>query len=1024
MLKGLSLRDKSNFFNSLDTPSAAYWLNHTGVLHWLSKLRDKVVGLDSPLYALIESMMAMEPGRRPTANALVDSISSAPYRTAGYTRQCCFDDVHSDTTSWQGSDVEEDDIFETAHGTSDKVTMSSVGAPAQHRRTSSPPTSAYEESELENDRSDASTDPKSGHFQGEMQEEQSVISCRSSTYDNSVTAPRSMIVDVTPQNSNRASSISREVSLHSSTSRPVPSFHALSASGAGLIESNTIVLAKSRIAEQVLLESHERLESHLLELRKCDPMWQSLLRPLMLQEIRDKKGFNILTMACKFDNTILSNEVVGASISVNPNLITNSTNFQNTALHHAAHKGRMSTVTKLLENGASAGAQNSRGQTALHIALREEKYDIAECLINFMSLNELDAVNDMGKSAIHIMCWQQNSLSVVKALLDAGCKATTGDLRGHTPLQICQEQNNIDVLQQLVQAIPVRRSNQKFEPIPRGEAYWRHHADLDLTDCHCDWCSICVALEKAGKEPTSHFVCCPCPNHVTVFVKDTLSQRHTVDNCLRHCLCKACVHGREHNETRSPCGTPISSESMTCNDSIQSNAQPYLTSANSSLSSTSLLHDGKPLVPYLGHQYYDDSIDDKLRIRTSNMSQEEITAMVLSTLADAGFKGSKSYRKFPDDAARWIIDHYDANLHVTKMVDIILDCGADVNVTSRGRGLLSIAAEKGDLALTRLLLDKHVIIDPPDAVPSSEIRSVVSRLRNRLVNSRADNGSTNALRTALLHGQMLACRMLLAAGADINRLERRAGDNTLLHAAVARYSTLGGYIPFLLAHGALLDLKDESGNTALHIAVKGNHLEAVQILLHSAADANVVNKKDETPLGLAIYSSDRTHGDPASHQEHYMVTLLLTYGANPHGTCNTCPCPLFCALLYNKLAVAQLLLDEYSAAEDVHRVDEDGSGLLHYLAYLTNDHAGPLIDRLLGYAPELNVQNVDGDTPLHAAAIRSNLTLARKLVERKAITGVQNRKGNTPLDFARSLRFRVIELEECLRAAPTKRRKK
>ncbi|KAH7413919.1 ankyrin repeat-containing domain protein [Phaeosphaeria sp. MPI-PUGE-AT-0046c] len=699
--------------------------------------------------------------------------------------------------------------------------------------------------------------------------------------------------------------------------------------------------------------------------------------------------------------------------------------MNNTALHYAAFRGRASTARRLLESGANAGATNSRGQTALHIAIRVKRQDTLQCLLEFMSLDEINATDDMGESAVHIVCWQQESSDLAKMLLNAGCEATKQDLRGLTPLQISQKQNNIKVSELLAQSTAANSLESKDYQRSRGDVYSRYDADRDLKECHCQWCSVCTALKNAGEEFATRNSWCPCPNHVAIFAKDTLSSTYTVNACLRHCLCKACIRGRGHNAARPPCGVPIDRLYVPCNERKGQDTQTDHMSTDLSLGPLDLKRNGGPLPPYPGHQYYDDVIDDKSKVRTTNLSQEEIMAMVLSTLTDAGFRGSKSYGKHPDDAAKWVIDHYDADIHATKMVEILLDCGANVNVSSRGKGLLAIAAEKGDLALTKLLLDKQVIIDPTDAMPSSELRATVNRLRSRFVNARADIGPSNALRAALLHRQTLSCRMLLKAGANINRLDRQEGNNTLLHTAITRYDKLGGYIPFLLAHGALLEIQDNSHNTALHLAVKGKHFDAVQILLENGADANAINSRGETPLGIAISKcSIEVQVNVASNQEHEIILLLLSYGANVHGPCNTCPSALCCALLYNKRYIAQLLLEEYAGIEDLHCVDEDGSGLLHYLAYLIDDNAGPLMDQLLEFASDLNVQNVDGDTPLHAAAIRSNLMLARKLVGRKAIAGVLNRKGHTPLDFARNLRFRVVVLEECLREASKKKRKK
>ena len=58
------------------------------------------------------------------------------------------------------------------------------------------------------------------------------------------------------------------------------------------------------------------------------------------------------------------------------------------------------------------------------------------------------------------------------------------------------------------------------------------------------------------------------------------------------------------------------------------------------------------------------------------------------------------------------------------------------------------------------------------------------------------------------------------------------------------------------------------GDTALHLAAYGGHEAVVRLLLANGAQVNVRDRKDETPLDLAV-----------SAREHAIAKLLRTRGA-------------------------------------------------------------------------------------------------------------------------------------------------
>jgi hypothetical protein len=63
-------------------------------------------------------MTALDPASRPKAGDLISKMQ------VEYRRSCCFQDLHSDQSSWEVSN-DEGDVFETARTVSDVTTLSS-----------------------------------------------------------------------------------------------------------------------------------------------------------------------------------------------------------------------------------------------------------------------------------------------------------------------------------------------------------------------------------------------------------------------------------------------------------------------------------------------------------------------------------------------------------------------------------------------------------------------------------------------------------------------------------------------------------------------------------------------------------------------------------------------------------------------------------------------------------------------------------------------------------------------------------
>ncbi|CAN9208702.1 unnamed protein product [Alternaria alternata] len=388
---------------------------------------------------------------------------------------------------------------------------------------------------------------------------------------------------------------------------------------------------------------------------------------------------------------------------------------------------------------------------------------------------------------------------------------------------------------------------------------------------------------------------------------------------------------------------------------------------------------GEPLPPYPDHSYYDYIIDEYTMEDDTEPSPQEITAQALAFLAQAGFKGKKSYRNEPEKALKWVISNNATTPWVYKIVEILLDCGASVNTTDKsGCTGLHIAARTQDVRLAMVLIQRGAQLDVP---------------RQAMFAAKAD---FTPLRYALWFNNALSLRQLLSAHANINDQSANA-QSTLLHDAVTHFDLLGWHIPMLLAHGANIELEDEDGNTPLHLAILLQQRFAVIALLDAGANIEAIGKDGAKPLAMALEGGD-----------YGIITLLLERGANVHSRAEGMTCALFYAVQMGYVDIVNILLEDYGAREDIHRTDLTGRSILHVLVHTHVDYMLIILDKLIGEGANVNAEDYSGSTPLHEAAKLGSSVMVSGLLEYGATINVQNRQGKTPLDLAQAKKHREV----------------
>ncbi|XP_019720214.1 ankyrin-3-like isoform X26 [Hippocampus comes] len=227
----------------------------------------------------------------------------------------------------------------------------------------------------------------------------------------------------------------------------------------------------------------------------------------------------------------------------------------------------------------------------------------------------------------------------------------------------------------------------------------------------------------------------------------------------------------------------------------------------------------------------------------------------------------------------------------------------------------------------------------------------------------------------------------------------------------------------LLQQGANVDAATKKGNTALHIASLAGQMEVVKELVTHHANINAQSQNGFTPLYMA---AQENHLD--------VVHYLLEHGSSQSIATEDGFTPLAVALQQGHDQVVSLLLendtkgkvrlpalhiaarkDDTKAAalllQSDHNADvESKSGFtpLHIAAHYGNINVATL---LLNRGAAVDFKARNDITPLHVASKRGNGNMVRLLVERGAKIDARTKDGLTPLHCgARSGHEQVVEM--------------
>ncbi|XP_040293229.1 ankyrin-3 isoform X3 [Bufo bufo] len=253
-----------------------------------------------------------------------------------------------------------------------------------------------------------------------------------------------------------------------------------------------------------------------------------------------------------------------------------------------------------------------------------------------------------------------------------------------------------------------------------------------------------------------------------------------------------------------------------------------------------------------------------------------------------------------------------------------------------------------------------------------------------------------------------------------NQIERRSSsprspskpsDTSASYLRAARAGNIEKALDYL-KNGVDINVCNQNGLNALHLASKEGHVEIVSELIQRGVDVDAATKKGNTALHIASLAGQRE-----------VVRILVTNGANVNAQSQNGFTPLYMAAQENHLDVVKFLLDNGAsqslATEDGFTplavalqqghdqvvsllLENDTKGkvrlpALHIAARKDDTKAAAL---LLQNDHNADVESKSGFTPLHIAAHYGNINVATLLISRGAAVDFTARNDITPLHVA------------------------
>jgi len=325
------------------------------------------------------------------------------------------------------------------------------------------------------------------------------------------------------------------------------------------------------------------------------------------------------------------------------------------------------------------------------------------------------------------------------------------------------------------------------------------------------------------------------------------------------------------------------------------------------------------------------------------------------------------------------------------LVEILLKAGANPNLqTNDGMTALFVAARDSHEKSIKLLIKYGANINisaegiTPLAIAIYNNHNKVAKL---LIENDADinvknlDGDNSALICALITDNYEMVNLLCDYEVNIDIADENR--KTLLMKA-----SINGYISILKRLiEEKINLNFEIDNyTPLMVAIEGQQLEAMDILIKNGANVNFKNIPNKTALIFAIHQ-------PRNEDQIEIIKMLIKNNANLNDCDENGYTPLMLAIHFEKFDIAKLLIE---SGADVNMENIEGATALMFAVSKTDND---IVQLLINSKANVNHSNLN-TFPLLIAAANKSAEILRLLLDYNVDINQQTQDGYTALMIA------------------------
>ncbi|RZC39913.1 Ankyrin repeat domain containing protein [Asbolus verrucosus] len=621
-------------------------------------------------------------------------------------------------------------------------------------------------------------------------------------------------------------------------------------------------------------------------------------------------------------------------------------------------KAHYQVISFLLENDANRHIPDNSGLTPLHIASRNNNYELVRILLSgqsyFTTLNP--------KTPLHYAA-RNGSIKIVKALVEAGSDVNATNGKNCTPLQVALLKNRHEVVEYLVE-------NTKF--------------DIDKIDRNGN--CLLYLLIPFGLELFKSLV----EKGAKIDIKNNCGKT------LLHCAISGCFVDIAKYLIQKGADINIPNPENNSFKTLSSDLIQFLLDQNIRI--TYRDDSGSTLLHHVAEKGY-SKLTEALVVRGEEIN---VVNSIGVTPLDLAF--SSGHLEIAKILLKNGAEIDSANLHEAchnghlKVVEFLITNGAKIEATNRKEETpLHLACDGGHLDIVRYLVKRGAQIEKVDkrgwttlhfAANNGDVQMIKFLIENGAnVNTADNNGYTPLFLTMEdlsrsgfqnTGGYLEAAEIILMnENIDIS-IKTKIFEHTILHSASAK-----GFlkiVEFLINKGAPIDDPDKYGNTPLDTAIYYQHEKVAAFLIKEGANVNIVNQTRSTPLHTAVYNN-----------LFPTVELLVRNGAQIDASDDNGCIPLHIAVDYEHLSIVQFLVKN-GVKGLINKVNKDGNNPLHIAMnsscnYISNSRFAKLPES------EFNLESF----------IERYKEIIELLIENGADYEAKNAAQQTPLDVAKCL---------------------